>query len=105
MEILRTLVSVPNSFKSNDLFNSETSTDSHYIFKGMICFQAAHYISFFKRIAGQSLDNQSEWTLFDDTKIVDKGGWEDVIGHCVEYSCYPTVLFFEKGVLEKHQLS
>ncbi len=44
----------------------------------------------------ESTSEESEWTLYDDAEIVSKGGWAAVIEQCVEFSCYPTVLFFEK---------
>ncbi len=47
LEILRMLVSVPETFKLSDLFTS--NLNEKYIFKGMICYQAAHYLAFFRR--------------------------------------------------------
>ena len=44
----------------------------------------------------ESTSEEAEWTLYDDAEIVSKGGWAAVIEQCVEFSCYPTVLFFEK---------
>ncbi len=38
----------------------------------------------------------SEWTLFDDSRVTNKGGWTNVIEYCTELQCYPTVLFFER---------
>ena len=54
-----------------------------------------------------------EWTLFDDAAIETKGTWQSVIDQCVDFSCYPTVFFFEKidpnepkpNVKSTHQLS
>lgn len=40
--------------------------------------------------------NSNEWTLYDDEVITSKGKWVSVIEQCVEFSCYPTVLMFEK---------
>lgn len=40
--------------------------------------------------------HHSEWTLFDDAVIAAKGAWVNVIEQCVEFTVYPTVLFFEK---------
>ena len=44
----------------------------------------------------ESTSEEAEWTLYDDAETVSKGGWAAVIEQCVEFSCYPTVLFFEK---------
>ena len=44
----------------------------------------------------EATSEETEWTLYDDAEIVSKGGWAAVIEQCVEFSCYPTVLFFEK---------
>ena len=44
----------------------------------------------------ESTSEEAEWTLYDDAEIVSKGGWAAVIEQCVEFSCYPTMLFFEK---------
>ncbi len=57
--------------------------------------------------------NAGEWTLFDDAAIETKGTWQSVIDQCVDFSCYPTVFFFEKvdtndpkqNVKSTHQLS
>jgi len=40
---------------------------------------------------------QSEWVLYDDAVVTSKGSLFEVISYCVEFSCYPTVLFFEKN--------
>ena len=39
----------------------------------------------------------SGWVLYDDSSVTSKGPWFNVIQQCVEFSCYPTVLFFEKN--------
>lgn len=39
---------------------------------------------------------KQEWTLFDDSNVVSMGNWEKVMQYCIEFRCYPTVLFFEK---------
>jgi hypothetical protein len=49
-EILKLLVSIPSSFDLKSLFKAEGSAQARYVFKGMICYQAAHYLSFFRRM-------------------------------------------------------
>jgi hypothetical protein len=39
---------------------------------------------------------QSEWTLFNDDHISNQGGWTNIIEYCVEFQCYPTVIFYER---------
>ena len=40
---------------------------------------------------------KTEWTCFNDERITSvEGNWASIIETCVEYSCYPTVLFYEK---------
>ena len=50
LEILKLLVSIPSDFDTSNLFKTDGSTKARYIFKGMICYQAAHYLSFFRRM-------------------------------------------------------
>lgn len=38
LEILRVLLSIPDQFKSDDLFSAKDSQPAEYIFKGMFCF-------------------------------------------------------------------
>ena len=38
----------------------------------------------------------SSWVLYDDDQIREKGAWDNVVEMCVEFQCYPTVLFFER---------
>ena len=42
------LISIPSKFSSNNLFD-KTKQPAEYLFKGMICFSGAHYLSFFRR--------------------------------------------------------
>ncbi len=80
----------------------------------MICFQAAHYLSFFRRVItkldtiGIDKDNflkemaklkaeaSKGWTLFDDENVVSIGAWREVVNYCVKNRCYPTVILLEK---------
>lgn len=107
MQILKVLVSLPETFESSDLFQDNYPTT--YTIKGLICFQAAHYLAFYRRIPiklnlHSPKDQQkilreaseSEWTLFDDESVSNMGQWQDVIDFCVSYSCYPTVVLFER---------
>ena len=112
MDIFRIMVSVPLKFESPRLFARKEKPempDAMFALKGVICFQGAHYFSFFRRtityahllgvspqIVQHELDPSLEWTLFDDDQIVTKGAWTDVIQQFVELRTYPTVLFYEK---------
>ena len=49
-EIFKLLVAIPETFGNSDIFDKLNEGPAQYIFKGMTCFQGAHYISFFKRI-------------------------------------------------------
>ena len=51
-DILRTLVTIPESFFINELYTQNVETDAacQYIFKGMTCFQDGHYLSYFRRV-------------------------------------------------------
>ncbi len=114
MDIFQILIALPGIFKLSDLF--DTNIEKTYTFKGFIGVQAEHNLAFFRRIPIK-LDSfinpvdsnkawyhhkvhretaESEWTLFDDAKVTNYGGWTNVINHCTELQCYPTVLFFER---------
>jgi hypothetical protein len=41
---------VPDLFGLKKLYTDPNQQEAKYVFKGMICFQAAHYLSFFRRI-------------------------------------------------------
>ena len=45
-----TLISIDNVFDIKTMYNDPSQKNKSYIFKGMICFQAAHYLSFFRRV-------------------------------------------------------
>ena len=51
LEILKVMVAIPESFLVKELY-AETPNiyNCPYTIKGLICFQAAHYLSFFRRI-------------------------------------------------------
>ena len=49
-EIFQLLISVPDFFEATKLYNHPQQKEAKYVFKGMICFQAAHYLSFFRRV-------------------------------------------------------
>ncbi len=115
-EILKLLVAIPEKFSSSQIFDKMIKGDSNYVFKGMICYQDAHYIAFFRRmlikldyLAGNpdtvrsdikkmesEITKQTEWTLFDDSLIESKGSWTDLVEHCIQNKVYPTVLMYEK---------
>jgi hypothetical protein len=41
---------VPDLFEIKQLYTVPNQQEAKYVFKGMICFQAAHYLSFFRRV-------------------------------------------------------
>jgi hypothetical protein len=49
-DILKVLLSIPEVLNPNDLFACTKKNKGLYVLKGMICFQAAHYFAFFRRI-------------------------------------------------------
>jgi uncharacterized protein YfbU (UPF0304 family) len=48
LDILKLLVAVPDSFRLKQLFD-DSDSDATYSFKGMINFQMAHYLAYFRR--------------------------------------------------------
>lgn len=48
-DILKVLVSLPEVFAPKEMYGAN-GTSVKYVLKGMICFQAAHYLAFFRRI-------------------------------------------------------
>ncbi len=39
---------------------------------------------------------KSEWTLFDDSQVVHKGSWLNVVKDHLEIGSYPKVIFYER---------
>lgn len=48
-DILKVLLTLPEVLSPRDLFGA-SSGKANYVLKGMICFQTAHYLAFFRRI-------------------------------------------------------
>jgi hypothetical protein len=102
MQILKVLVSLPESFCSQDLFAK--SDPIRYTIKGLICHQSGHYFSFFRRVAHlNQIDGnlireavEIEWTMFNDEQVICYGPWKNVVEYCVSQDCYPTVVIYEK---------
>ncbi|XP_026392829.1 inactive ubiquitin carboxyl-terminal hydrolase 53-like [Papaver somniferum] len=77
-----------------------TELDIAYLYQGidvghmyqlvsMVCFSAPHYYCFI-----QSRD-QERWTMYDDSNVMEIGGWDEVIQQCQGRGSQPNVLFFE----------
>ena len=49
-KILNFMVSIPERFDSRKLFTSFGQRPETYVLKGIICFQSAHYLAFFRKI-------------------------------------------------------
>ena len=83
----------------------------------MVCFHAAHYLAFFRRILikfdyleadyktldadlremNSEITHVTEWVCFNDTSISTlKDNWFGLISQMVEMASYPTILFYEK---------
>ena len=83
----------------------------------MVCFHAAHYLAFFRRILikfdyleadyktldadlremNSEITPQTEWVCFNDNSISTlKDNWFGLISQMVEMASYPTILFYEK---------
>ena len=58
MNILKLLYSQQNKFKLSDLFNVSADDSTEYEFKGMTCFMAAHYLSFFRQLTSDLFFDQ-----------------------------------------------
>ena len=48
--VLKTLLSLPEQFKSWDIFNHEAQKPERYVLRGLICFGHNHYFTFLRRI-------------------------------------------------------
>ena len=115
-DILKVLLSLPEVLNPKEIFGASTGK-AKYVLKGMICFQAAHYMAFFRRIMikydyletdyrtvnsdlaemNREITQRSEWICFNDTNIsAMKESWFTLLEQCVQFACYPTVLFYEK---------
>jgi hypothetical protein len=92
------MISLPERFRSNEIFDD--NPEDTYILRGLIAFQGAHYLSFFRRIYMKydflpvsdyskievihekmkaEVISQTEWTIFDDSVIDYRGSWRDVV--------------------------
>jgi hypothetical protein len=49
-EILRLMIAIPEKTDLAEIYDLPSSKGSDYAFRGMICFQGAHYIAYFRRI-------------------------------------------------------
>ena len=102
MQILKLLVSLPETFRLQDLFQGNDTTS--YTIKGLICHQSGHYLSFFRRVAHlNQIDGnmireaeEIEWTMFNDEQVICYGPWKNVVEYCVSQDCYPKVVIYEK---------
>jgi hypothetical protein len=50
LDILKTFVSLPETFSLRDLFSGGDET-VNYTIKGLICHTGGHYLSFYRRVA------------------------------------------------------
>ena len=50
LDILKTFVSLPETFSLKDLFSGGDET-VNYTIKGLICHTGGHYLSFYRRVA------------------------------------------------------
>lgn len=62
---------------------------SRYIFKGLICFTASHYISFFYSL------RRNAWIQFDDCKVRVLESWTQVYAKLVAGKMKPVMLVYE----------
>jgi len=119
-DILRLLTSIPETLAIESIYqcmSDDEEKESEYAFRGMIVYQGAHYYAFFRRILIKydfqeinfrhqrtdlkELDGEikpkTEWTCFNDESVNSvPGNWHGIIQQCIELSCFPSVLFFEK---------
>ena len=50
-DILRLLASIPEVMTMDELYEcSRRDGEARYVFRGMVCFQGAHYYAFFRRL-------------------------------------------------------
>ena len=51
-EILKLMFSLPERLSPSDMFSytDQKNNQAYYVLKGMVCFHAAHYLAFFRRI-------------------------------------------------------
>ena len=48
--VLKTLISIPETFNVSDLYENGAGESQEYALRGMICFGHNHYFAFFRRI-------------------------------------------------------
>jgi hypothetical protein len=71
------------------LQSSHSDYNSRYIFKGMICFVASHYIAFFYSL------RRNVWVEFDDSQVIVIYDWREVLGKVMKGRMMPVLLFYE----------
>ena len=96
-----------------------------YFLKSIVCFNGGHYVTFVHNIktkldyvldpsdaaadfrkVDRQLKPDTEWTLFDDSQVIQKpGGWKEIITDCVAQGFQPTVLLYEMILEDDKNLS
>jgi hypothetical protein len=103
-DIFKILLTLPETLTPQELYSGQQKSKEKYVMKGMICFQAAHYLAFFRRVLIkydyldiqyntasrdlQEMDREitpsTEWVCYNDTFISSlKEGWFTLIEQCV----------------------
>lgn len=62
---------------------------SRYIFKGMVCYVASHYVAFFYSM------RRNVWVEFDDSTVMIVYDWSEVLGKVITGKMAPVMLFYE----------
>lgn len=65
-----------------------SATNPAYVFRGLVCYYGAHYVSIFQGEGGSFL-------LFDDYTVKPIGDWEAVKIKCVKSMYQPVLLLYE----------
>ncbi|CAI5708381.1 unnamed protein product [Hyaloperonospora brassicae] len=60
-----------------------------YRLRGFVCYYGRHYVALFYSTAHKM------WLLFDDSRVLEIGSWDDVVSECLKGRFQPVLLFYE----------
>ncbi|TYZ56924.1 hypothetical protein PybrP1_001907 [[Pythium] brassicae (nom. inval.)] len=60
-----------------------------YRLRGLVCYYGRHYVALFYSTAHKM------WLLFDDSRVIEVGSWQNVINECLNGRFQPVLFFYE----------
>uniref|UniRef100_K3WZ95 USP domain-containing protein n=1 Tax=Globisporangium ultimum (strain ATCC 200006 / CBS 805.95 / DAOM BR144) TaxID=431595 RepID=K3WZ95_GLOUD len=60
-----------------------------YRLRGFVCYYGRHYVALFYSTAHKM------WLLFDDSRVLEIGSWDNVISECLKGRFQPVLFFYE----------